>query len=230
MRRRVTVPARINIIGEHTDYAHGLALPFAIEPKLTLDVIFLKEGYIGDSTVIELWKAAGGGPAKLSISSEIPIGKGMSSSAALCVAIVACVTGDATSFETCMEAQRIEHEILKTPCGLLDQMAMVFAKKNYACLIDFGTNTVEHIPIGDDWRFKLVDSGTHRKLSSSAYRATSSVRDIHVIGENQRVEKARFSGAAELGRLLNESHRSLQKIGVSTSEVDSQVTELQKVP
>ena len=55
MRRRATVPARVNIIGVHTDYAGGLSLPFAIDKYLTLDAVERKEGYSGDSTVIELW-------------------------------------------------------------------------------------------------------------------------------------------------------------------------------
>ena len=88
MHRRVIVPARVNVIGEHTDYANGLALPFAIDKKLELVIKPLNSGFKGDELVIAMWQALGGYPAELSITSEIPIGKGMSSSAALCVALV----------------------------------------------------------------------------------------------------------------------------------------------
>ena len=88
MYRRATVPARINIIGEHTDYEGGLSLPFTINSHLTLEVKKSENGFSGDPTVIKLWKAAGGGPADLQISSDIPIGKGMSSSAALCLSLI----------------------------------------------------------------------------------------------------------------------------------------------
>ena len=83
MRRRATVPARVNIIGEHTDYSGGFALPFAIQERLVLEVDFSATEYIGHPTVVELWAAAGGPPAELSIDSNIPIGKGMSSSATI---------------------------------------------------------------------------------------------------------------------------------------------------
>ena len=46
MHRRATVPARVNIIGEHTDYEGGLALPFAIDDYLVLDVIERENGFL----------------------------------------------------------------------------------------------------------------------------------------------------------------------------------------
>ena len=137
MHRRASLPARINILGEHTDYAGGLALPFAVNLRLTLNAHSQEDGYDGDSKVIQLWRAAGGWPARLSVESAIPIGVGMSSSAALCLAVVLCVNGSMSSQDACLEAQRIEHEVLNTPCGLLDQMAMMYAKEKYANLIDF---------------------------------------------------------------------------------------------
>ena len=93
MHRRASLPARINVLGEHTDYAGGLALPFATHLRLTLNAFSLEEGYEGDATIIELWRAAGGWPARLNVESQIPIGVGMSSSAALCLAVVLCVNG-----------------------------------------------------------------------------------------------------------------------------------------
>ena len=48
MHRRASLPARINVLGEHTDYAGGLALPFATHLRLTLNAFSLEEGYEGD--------------------------------------------------------------------------------------------------------------------------------------------------------------------------------------
>ena len=227
MHRRATVPARVNIIGEHTDYAGGLSLPFAIEKRLTLDAIEQDEGFSGDTIVVELWKAAGGGPAKLEVSSEIPIGQGMSSSAALCLAVVLCARGSIEPLEACKEAQRIEHEVLKTPCGLLDQMAMMYAKEGAANLIDFSNHSVQSIKIPENWIFKLVDSGIHRDLSSTSYSEGNQYQEIHVAEENERVRKAIAASPQELGQLLNQSHASLRSLGVSLPEMDVQVEALQ---
>jgi len=225
MHRRIRVPARVNIIGEHTDYAGGLALPFAVDCYLELTAKRTDSDYVGDETVIDLWRCAGGWPAELEIKSDIPIGKGMSSSAALCLAIVLVVNDSIDQIKACQEAQRIEHEILKTPCGLLDQMAMMYGKSKHASLIDFSQLSVKSIPMPDDWKFKLVDSGINRKLSETQYDQTS--QKEYVQQENERVKQALTASPLELGKLLNQSHQYLTMIGVSTPEIDSLVEELQ---
>ena len=227
MHRRATVPARVNIIGEHTDYSGGLALPFAIGKYLTLDAIEQDEGYSGDANVVELWKAAGGGPATLEVSSGIPMGQGLSSSAALCLAVVLCAHGRIEPLEACKEAQRIEHEVLNTPCGLLDQMAMMYAIQGSATLIDFSNFSVESVDIPDNWVFKFVDSGIHRDLSSTTYSEQSNHQEIHIKEENERVRKAITASPQALGELLNQSHASLRSLGVSLPEMDTQVKLLQ---
>ena len=227
MYRRVIVPARVNIIGEHTDYANGLALPFAVNQKLVLLIKPRKSDFSGDETIVALWKAAGGYPADLTITSEIPIGKGMSSSAALCIAIVVGVEPNQDKMIICQKAQQLEHEVLGTPCGLLDQMAIVYAKENYATKINFENLSVEHIPLPNSWIFKLVDSGIHRQLSEIDYQADIAHLKSHVDEENKRVMEAINSGAANLGKLLNDSHNSLSKLGVSLPEIDVLVKELQ---
>ena len=230
MQRRASIPARINIIGEHTDYAGGKAMPFAVDVRMVLQATALDEGYEGGATVVALWKSAGGWPARLEIESDIPIGVGMSSSAALCLAVVLCVNGKMKPFEACLEAQRIEHEVLNTPCGLLDQMAMMFAKEDHASVIDFSNNTVDSYAVPSEWMFKLVDSGIHRTLSDASYRSSKdeSIVSAHVASENQRVELAVGATAKELGELLNQSHASLIRRGVSLPEMDAQVAALQQ--
>ena len=225
MHLRVRVPARVNIIGEHTDYAGGLALPFAVDRYLELTAKRTDSNFVGEEVVIDLWRCAGGWPAEIQVKSEIPIGKGMSSSAALCLAIVLAVNDSIDQLNACQEAQRIEHEILKTPCGLLDQMAMMYGKLNHASLIDFSQLSVKSIPIPEDWKFKLVDSGINRKLSETQYNQTS--QEAYVKQENERVKQALNASPIELGKLLNHSHQYLTMIGVSTPEVDILVKELQ---
>ena len=229
MHRIASIPARINIIGEHTDYAGGLSFAFAAPQRLTLKATAIPEGFEGESTIVSLWKEAKGWPAQLTVTSEIPIGAGMSSSAALCLAIVLCVDKDIEPLQACREAQRIEHAILKTECGLLDQMAMMFSKPNYGTLIDFSTNaTIQH-HIPDSHVFKLIDSGIHRTLGEMDYQRSvdQQTKNRHVKEENQRVKDAIRASPEQLGLLLNASHESLRTIGVSLEEIDQQVMTLQ---
>ena len=232
MHRIASIPARINIIGEHTDYAGGLSFAFAAPQRLTLKATAIPEGFEGESTIVSLWKEAKGWPAQLTVTSEIPIGAGMSSSAALCLAIVLCVDKDIEPLQACREAQRIEHAILKTECGLLDQMAMMFSKPNHGTFIDFSTNgTIQH-HIPDSHVFKLIDSGIHRTLGDMDYQKSvdQQTKNRHVKEENQRVEDAIQASPEQLGLLLNASHESLRTIGVSLEEIDQQVMTLQNTP
>ena len=230
MKRRASIPGRINIIGEHTDYEGGCSLAFASQHRLVLEAEFVDDGYYGEPTVVALWKEAGGPPALLEVTSSIPIGKGMSSSAALCLSIVLCVHGGSIDNQAaCEEAQRLEHVVLGTPCGLLDQMTMMHSLEGECVLIDFSTKTTTTMPLPSDWTFKLVDSGIHRTLNSKDYRTTSTeeTKRSHVESENRRVEEAMNSDSEALGKLLNETHESLKTIGVSTPEVDALIVSLQ---
>ena len=231
VQRRASIPARINIIGEHTDYLGGLALPFASEHRLVLTAT-KADHTEGDATVVELWRAVGGWPAALEVESTIPIGAGMSSSAALCLAVVLCANGQMEPLDACLEAQKIEHQVLKTPCGLLDQMAMMMSQEDHATLIDFTAMTWKAFPIPEPWMFKLVDSGVRRQLNQTEFGTSvdSSVLQHHAREENRRVRQALDSTSIELGKLLNASHTSLQSIGVSTPEVDALVSKLQSTP
>tara|TARA_Y100001980_G_C14555542_1_gene344310 strand:+ start:2758 stop:3579 length:822 start_codon:yes stop_codon:yes gene_type:complete len=227
MNRRITVPARINIIGEHTDYSGGLSLPFAVNSFLVLEIIDIKQGYFGDRNVISLWKEVGGWPARLKVKSDIPIGKGLSSSAALCIAIVIGKYGDIDPLKVCKEAQRIEQKILGTNCGLLDQMAIMFAIKNKMTMINFNDNSIVHHNIPHEWKFKLIDSGIERSLNETEYNCNNRIIKSHVIEENLRVKMALNASPSELGKLLNESHSSLIKLGVSLPSIDKMVNKIQ---
>lgn len=234
MIRIATVPARVNIIGEHTDHFGGMALPFASQHRLSLTATRNHTGSIGDETVVRLWEAAGGWDANLQLVSDIPIGAGMSSSAALCVAIVMCSQNPANKMELAIEAQRIEREVLETNCGLLDQIAITQASANHVMLVDFEQMTSEKIPFPADWIFKLVDTGVRRKLKETNYtssKVSTEDKSLHASEESDRVREALRCDASRLGEMLNESHAAIsQKLCASTSEIDSIVTTIQHTP
>tara|TARA_B000000441_G_scaffold129909_1_gene112290 strand:+ start:67 stop:900 length:834 start_codon:yes stop_codon:yes gene_type:complete len=231
MRVSASVPARINIIGEHTDNFDGLALTFSSQQRLVLTATSSESGSSGDPTVLSLWEAAGGWSADLDVETEIPIGAGLSSSAALCVAIVMCSQSLTDPMKISTEAQRIEHQVLRSNCGLMDQISITHSTEGLATLLDFSKMSVEAFRMPDDWRFKLVDTGIRRSLSDTNYSdpvTTIAARRQHAKEESDRVRAALSSDSRELGAILNESHQSIsQNICASTPEIDTLVKELQ---
>ncbi len=196
-------PGRVNLIGEHTDYNEGLALPFAITEGVTVSATARAQSSITaaaldlgeeDSFAIEGssrgegWRAfvrgavvelrnAGVpvGGATLEITGGIQRGSGLSSSAALevalCLALIAL--SDAQPPDRVALARlcsRVENEWVGAQTGLLDQLAALFGERDHAVRIDFRsleiTPTV--LELGD---FKLValDSGERHSHAGSGY-------------------------------------------------------------
>ena len=233
MRVTASVPARINIIGEHTDHFGGLSLTFSSQHRLELSATPREDGIRGNPTVTSLWEAAGGWSADLVVDSNIPIGAGLSSSAALCVAIVMCSQNKIDPMEISLEAQRIENQVLPSNCGLMDQISITNSKEGLATLLDYSRMSIENFRMPDDWRFKLVDTGIRRSLSETNYSSSEidiETRRIHAEEESERVRQALSSDARALGGIINESHASISdNIRSSTPEIDTIVKEIQGI-
>ena len=233
MRVTASVPARINIIGEHTDHFGGLSLTFSSQHRLELSATPREGGIRGNQTVTSLWEAAGGWSADLVVDSNIPIGAGLSSSAALCVAIVMCSQNNIDPMEICLEAQRIENQVLHSNCGLMDQISITHSTEGLATLLDYSRMSIENFRMPDDWRFKLVDTGIRRSLSETNYSSSEidiETRRIHAEEESERVRHALSSDARALGGIINESHASISdNIRSSTPEIDTIVKEIQGI-
>ena len=231
MRLTASVPARINIIGEHTDHFGGLSLTFSSQHRLELTASPREDESRGNQTVVSLWEAAGGWSADLGVDSNIPIGAGLSSSAALCVAIVMCSQNNIDPMEVSLEAQRIEHQVLRSNCGLMDQLSITHSKEGLATLLDFSRMSIESFRMPDDWRFKLVDTGIRRSLIETDYSSSEikiETRRTHSKEESARVMTALSCDARTLGDIINESHASISdNIRASTPEIDNMVKEIQ---
>ena len=151
-------PGRVNLIGEHTDYNGGLALPFAIEQGITVTVV---DGPLGDQPFRDAVAAELGiAPAAVEIESDLPAGAGLSSSAALCAALALALGGERDRWELARLCQRVENDHLGARTGLLDQIAVLMAPPGGALLIDFSdlSTTPVALDLGD-WRLAVLDSG-----------------------------------------------------------------------
>src|SRR6185437_12937209 len=128
--RRFFAPGRVNLIGEYTDLVGGLALPAAIHLGVTLTVEPSRETSIvseaGDlATSVDAVIAELGGrarPCRGVLTSTLPIGVGLSSSAAVHVALTLAL-GDLCGLSLARVAQRAERRALGVPIGILDQAA-----------------------------------------------------------------------------------------------------------
>ncbi len=174
------------------------------------------------------------------LSSTVPAGSGLSSSAALEVAVALALGGSALpSRVLALACQHAEHLATGVRCGVMDQLVSVLGQAGHALLIDCRTLLAEPIPLPDTYAVLVVHSGMPRTLAESAYaerRATvdaiavrlgvptlrdaslDQVRDDplarHVVTENQRVlefaDALHAGDTARLGALLLASHASLR--------------------
>jgi galactokinase len=243
----------VNLIGDHTDYTGGLVFPMAIDRGTTIE--FLPHGTTialrsdADADPILLDMPFTGDPARVTprwgsyvaamaselgstvgieghVTSTIPAGAGLSSSAALECAVGLALGFDGSPVELAQAAQRAEHAATGVPTGIMDQLCIAAALRGTATMIDCHTLAVSHVEVPDDLDV-VVRFVAHRTLVGSAYgdrvaecRAaeevlgplrTSTLDDVeqsdladrvrrrarHVVSENLRV--LTFADALRLG-------------------------------
>jgi galactokinase len=220
-RATAFAPGRVNLIGEHTDYNAGLALPFAISEGVTVrakragedrfQVIASDLDAHDTFTLDEVsrvggWRAFARGAvaelrdagcplvgARLEISGTVPRGSGLSSSAALevalCLALLA--VADLTPPERIDLARlcsRVENDWVGAQTGLLDQIASLFGEPESAMRIDFQSLDVTPVALElGGYRLVTLDSGEHHANAGG---------DDAADGYNQR--RAECERAAEL--------------------------------
>jgi galactokinase len=198
-------PGRVNLIGEHTDYNDGHVLPLAIDRTVAVAVAG-REGDIRamaldcgeeDAFPPEGVTAAPGGGWRnyvrgvawalgeagyrlrgldLAFTGDVPVNAGLSSSAALEVAMAAAfaaIAGDSLDGrELALLAQRAENGFVGVQCGIMDQLAAVFGEEGQALLIDCRSLEIEPLPLALEERgvrIVIVDSAVRRALGESPY-------------------------------------------------------------
>jgi galactokinase len=268
---RYAAPGRINLIGEHTDYNLGFALPIALPQRTVVTFVPDRSDAIsvgsdradgtvrvaldtapGDVTgwagyvagVMWALRQAGhrvpGGA--MAITSDVEMGSGLSSSAALeCAALGAIASAAGVRIdakEQARLAQRAENDYVGAPTGLLDQLASLFGKPSTALLID---SRARHRHAGGDYAARRMSCER-----AAADLAASSLRDVtdrgpsvlaavadpvdarrarHVLTENRRVvdfvAALGDSDFAEAGRIFTASHASMRDdFEITTEHID----------
>jgi galactokinase len=252
----VRAPGRVNLIGDHTDYTGGLVLPMTIdrwtiiegessdgaveltsadEPDpLSFSLPVAEPASVAPSwgryvaaVAAELGTAAR--PFRGRVTSDIPIGAGLSSSAALEVAAALALGFDGSPVALAELTRRAEHRASGVPCGIMDQLCIASGVADHALLIDCGALTTEPVPLPTDVAL-VIRFVARRTLAGSEYAdrvaecaaiearigplRTASIEDVdalgdpvlrrrarHVVTENERVRQ--FADAlrdADLGR------------------------------
>lgn len=191
-----SAPGRVNLIGEHIDYNGGPVFPLALKVRTTVAasghdgwefVSDLEPGVVrldpaepmrqawtdylvGVVRVLQRSNAAPAG-ARVSVSSTVPVGAGLSSSAALCVAAVKTLSLLAgrrlAPIEIAEVAYRAEHDEVGVKVGRMDQTVSACAKPGCALLFETATGTMELVPMpAKVW---IVESGVTHKLSGGEF-------------------------------------------------------------
>lgn len=196
-------PGRVNLIGEHTDYNDGLVLPVAIARHVAAVAAANGSDHIRlystlydqlvefpvaapDAPGLPAWARypqgvaialAGRGVAlaglDVLIGGDLPVGAGVSSSAALEVACALVFEQAAGVTLTPRErAQRCHHaevDVVGVPCGIMDQFAVSLSRPGHALFLDCRSLETHHIPLPKDLRLAVCDTGVRRTLDASPY-------------------------------------------------------------
>lgn len=199
---KVIAPGRINLLGEHLDYNQGVVLPAAINRFFefefkanTTDSIHVEALDLNESWEFELheleqlktsgWKSYVKGVfilmglssvngLHIRFKSNIPIGAGLSSSAALCCGLAFGLNEffdlGKTRFELALLAQQTEHQYAGVNCGLMDQVACLFGEEAHLLAFDTLHQSIQtfSLPLVGVQLF-LIDSKVKHNLAASAY-------------------------------------------------------------
>ncbi len=242
-------PGRVNLIGEHTDYSGGLVFPAAIQLGVTLDVESLSDAVSltstlagaaqpfapdGDGAAATGWSryaqavavelAMLGRPAVGlvgTVSSTVPAGAGLSSSAALevAVALALCAVADweLEPLELALACQRAELRAVGVPCGILDQAASILGEADAAVLLDCGTLEYHVVPMPREAVFLVVDSGVERSLENTAYSTRRAELEAALLAIG--ADRSTTVDLTDLGRLEGVQARRLRHVVTENDRV-----------
>ncbi len=225
-------PGRVNLIGEHTDYSLGFVLPIAIDFASWVAVAPNPDGNLrvhsenmnesrewpvdGIASLAPLhdWsdyvigvarQIPGLKPMDVLIYSSVPVGAGLSSSAALEVSSALALGTDAEGVELAKLARRAENDFVGMPCGIMDQYASVCGREGAAIRIDCRSLEHKTVDLPPEVAIVAVNSMVKHELGGSAYRER--VRECA-----EAVEEIRAAGHPEVATLRDATGEQLPLI------------------
>ncbi len=216
----IQAPGRVNLIGEHTDYNDGFVFPAAIDRYVkvlasprTDQVVRAYSVDFAQATEFSLsqiepskeapwsnfvrgvlvqFQKRGLEPpgANLLISGDVPIGAGLSSSAAIEVAVAETfrALGDLEidRAQIALLSQAAEHEFIGVKCGIMDQFISVLAQLGTALFLDCRDLSYSAVPVSEDLSIVVCNSAVERRLDSSEYNRRRSECEEAVKVLNQK--------------------------------------------
>jgi galactokinase len=196
-------PGRVELLGNHTDYNEGVVLSAAIDRGVTVNGGARSDGRVVlsslslnksvdvaldafDKQVEEDWanyalgvvrvfgdRGYEMGAFSMEIVSDLPIGAGLSSSAAFEVATATFLKKlfhwKLEPLELARLCRQVENDFVGVNCGLLDQVSSVFGKRNSAIFLDCRAETVETVPFPDEVALLITHSGVKHALVGGEY-------------------------------------------------------------
>ena len=231
-------PGRVNLIGEHTDYNDGFVMPLAIDFSTWLAIapradrkIMIRSENFSESVEFDLdepnprgrghWSDYSRGVAvmieraghhlrgaDILLRGEVPVGAGLSSSAAVEVAVgyALCANADLhiDRLQLALACQRAENDFVGMRCGLMDQFISCFGEKGHALLLDCRSLEFKLLPLPEDVKVVVCNTMVKHELAASEYNARRAECEEGVrllAQEISQVRSLRDVSVSELERL-----------------------------
>jgi galactokinase len=196
-------PGRVNLIGEHIDYSEGFVLPFAIKDRtmvaarkrddstvriasaqrrskiVTMDISEVRPGLKGEwerYALGVLWSMGVKSGVDLLIDGHVPLGAGLSSSAALECSVATAMNHlfdmGFNLEELARLTQKAENQYVGVPCGIMDQSVSLMASRGFALLLDCRDLSTRNIPFdvaSHGLELLIIDTQAHHALTDGGY-------------------------------------------------------------
>ena len=196
-------PGRVNLIGEHIDYSEGFVLPFAIKDRtfaavrkrddsmvriasaqrrnkiVTVDIADVKPGLKGEwerYALGVLWSMGVTSGVDIMIDGHVPLGAGLSSSAALECSVATAMNHlfdmGFSLEELARLTQKAENQYVGVPCGIMDQSVSLMATQGFALLLDcrdLSTHNISFDVASHGLELLIIDTQAHHALTDGGY-------------------------------------------------------------